>query len=463
MSEARNLRNMVHAQTPLLGDENTPLHEDPRGGTGFEGATPRHQVAFTPNPLATPLRGPGGADPSATPINASVSGTPLRTPIRDSLRINPDDGFSTVGDTPREQRIRNLDAKRALQAGFSNLPKPANDYEVLVPEDEDEDDDAGNGVLTEEDAAERDARNKRRKEEEERRALARRSAVVRLGLPRPANVDVDRLLSDFNASPESDDELAVARRLIDIELVQLMQHDSIAHPIPGTSRPGATQSYYEHPDDSDVAAAKAEVHKELASLLGYPQANEEAVKKGVITLTQIEEVDESMSWARERERLVYDAKTRSWVDPTTLSLEARLAGASALLELDRETMAKEASRASKMEKKLNLVLGGFQMRASALTKRVTEAFAELQRTEIDVESFARLHVNESASAPRRVEALKEEVEKLERKERTLQARYQELQEQREEVQLRIAVAEERLMVEAEAMNEEALQAEEMNE
>lgn len=463
MSEARNLRNMVQAQTPLLGDENTPLHEDPRGGTGFEGATPRHQVAFTPNPLATPLRGPGGADPSATPISASVSGTPLRTPIRDNLRINPDDGFSTIGDTPREQRMRNLDAKRVLKAGFSSLPKPANDYEVLVPEDEDEDEDAGSGALTVEDSAERDARNKRRKEEEERRALARRSAVVQLGLPRPANVDVNRLLSDFTVNPETGDELASARRLIDIELVQLMQHDSIAHPIPGTSQPGATQSYYEHPDDSDLATAKAEVHKELAGLFGYPQANEAAVKKGVIALAQIEEVDQSISWASERQRLVYDAKTWTWVDPTTLSLEARLAGASALLEQDRETMATEASRASKMEKKLNVVLGGFQMRASALTKRVTEAFAELQRTEIDLESFARLHVNESASAPRRVEALKEEVEKLERRERTLQARYQELQELREETQLRVAAAEERLMAEAEAMNEEALQADEMNE
>jgi pre-mRNA-splicing factor CDC5/CEF1 len=460
MSEARNLRNMVQAQTPLLGDENTPLHEDPRGGTGFEGATPRHQVAFTPNPLATPLRGPGGMDPSATPISASVSGTPLRTPVRDNLRINPDDGFSTVGDTPREQRMRNLDVKRALKAGFSSLPKPANDYEVLVPEDEDEDNDAGNGVMTEEDAAERDARNKRKKEEEERRALARRTIVVRLGLPRPANVDINQLLTDLTASPEVDDEFASAKQLIDVELVKLMQHDSIAHPIPGTSRPGATQSYYEHPDDSDMATAKADIHKELATLLGYPQANEETVKKGVIALAQNEVIDDTISWACERERLVYDAKARSWVDPTTISLEARLAGASALLEQDRETMAKEASRASKIEKKLNLVLGGFQMRASALTKRATDAFAELQRTEIDLESFARLHVNESATAPRRVEALKEEVEKLERRERTLQARYQELQELREEAQLRVAAAEERLMTEAEAMNEEALQADE---
>ena len=55
MMEARNLRNMTISQTPLLGEENTPLHTSENGGTGFESATPRHQVAFTPNPLATPM------------------------------------------------------------------------------------------------------------------------------------------------------------------------------------------------------------------------------------------------------------------------------------------------------------------------------------------------------------------------------------------------------------------------
>jgi pre-mRNA-splicing factor CDC5/CEF1 len=52
LSEARNLRNLTQAQTPLLGEEATPLYGDV--GTGFSGATPKHQVAFTPNPLATP-------------------------------------------------------------------------------------------------------------------------------------------------------------------------------------------------------------------------------------------------------------------------------------------------------------------------------------------------------------------------------------------------------------------------
>jgi len=453
MTEALNLRNMLSAQTPLLGEENTPLHEDPRGGTGFEGATPRHQVAFTPNPLVTPR--PGLAD--GTP-GVSVAGTPLRTPMRDNLRINREDGTSSIGDTPRERRIRANDSKKSLRAAFESLPAPANDYEVLVPEDED-DETSGQKMISEEDAAERDARLKRKKEEEERKALARRSAAVALGLPRPANIDVDRLLNDL-AKDEPKDDMAAVRQLIDVELVKLMQHDSIAHPIPGTARPGATQSFYEPPDDGDVATAKDLVHIELATLLGYPDANAEAVKKGVIALAQIEEVDDSISWARERERLAYNGKTRTWVDPTTLSLEERIAGAAAQLEQDREMMAKEASKASKAEKKLNLVLGGYQMRYGALSKRVNDAFSDLQRMQIDLASFERLHINESATAPRRVQGLKEEVERLEARERRLQSRYQELQEELRERQMAVSAAEERIMAEAEALNDAALEAEE---
>jgi pre-mRNA-splicing factor CDC5/CEF1 len=79
MAEARNLCNMVTAQTPLLGDENTPPHSIGTPGTGFESAAPRQQASFIPNPLATPYL---AADPSnigATPREpGQVGATPPR-------------------------------------------------------------------------------------------------------------------------------------------------------------------------------------------------------------------------------------------------------------------------------------------------------------------------------------------------------------------------------------------------
>jgi pre-mRNA-splicing factor CDC5/CEF1 len=460
MSEARNLLNMTQAQTPLLGEENTPIHVAPDGGTGFESATPRHQVAFTPNPLATPLRSGSSIDGLATPrsdAGTAFGATPLRTPMRDNLNLNLEDGTSSVGDTPREQRLRATAAKRALQMGFSSLPKPRNDFEIMVPEDEEIEEDEGR-FLSEEDAAERDARIRRRNEEQERKMLARRSTAVQKNLPRPANIDVGHLLKELQKlTPDDDPELGKARRLVDVELVHMLEHDSIVYPLPGTSKPGGTQSTYEIPEDDYLAEAKSLVHRELVTSLGFPDANEEQIKRGLTILAREEEVDlESDGWAQIREGLAYDANTRAWVDPATLSREERIAGFAALLEEDKDTMAKEAGKASKSEKKLGVVLGGYQARSKALTKRLTEAFEALQSTDIDLDSFSRLSVNEAAAGPRRVESLKEEVERLERRERELQRRYQELDEDRRDSRARIAAKEERMMAEAEALNEAAL-------
>ncbi|KAI6033209.1 pre-mRNA splicing factor component-domain-containing protein [Pisolithus orientalis] len=446
MLEARNLRNMTIAQTPLLGDENTPLH--PTGdGTGFEGATPRHQVAFTPNPLATPL-------PGDTIDGKSMAGaTPLRTPMRDTLSINPATGMVTGGETPREQRLRVDSAKRTLRAGFMSLPKPENNFELLVPEDEEEDP-AEQTPAIEEDAAQRDARLKRIREEEERKTLARRSKVVQLSLPRPARVNVEQLMRNLNLG--ADDDLADARKLINAEMASLMLHDSIAHPLPGTNLPGSTISSYVLPPDEDIARAKSMVHFQLATSIGFPAATEAQVKEGLQTLSKNEEVDEACSWAHQRQRLAFDPHSRTWVDPQSLSLEDRIAGYNTLLRECGEQMTKEDSKTSKIEKKLGITLGGYQVRSKALVERLTDAFDELVKTKLDYESFARLASSEAVAGPRRLESLKEEVDVLARRERLLQERYAELERARRDAESRVAALEEKLMEEAEALNEAAL-------
>ena len=447
---------MTMAQTPLLGDENTPLHVGPQGGTGFEGATPRHQVAFTPNPLATPLHS-GGLTPGATPRMDVVAtpGTSLRTPMRDGLRINAEEVFSAIGDTPREQRFSQSSAKRALQTGFMNLPKPENNFELLVPEDEGEE--LPDQSTTEEDAAERDARRKRQREEEERKALARRSQVVQHGLPRPTSVDLARLMVDLTVD-DDDSHIGAAARLVHIEMADLVHHDTIAHPIPGTVHPGGTRSAYQLPPDEFLVSAGSLIHEELAKSLGYPGASEDIVKRGVVALSDADDVDESLSWVHMRDRLVFDPTSNSWVEPNSVSLEARVAGYKAQLEAYREGMSREASKAAKSEKKLNVILGGYQARSGTLSKRISDAFAGLQKTKEEYESFSKLRTNEMAMGPIRLASLKEEVEKLEERERRLQERYAELEGERRDSVSRVNALEERVMAEAEALNEEALAA-----
>lgn len=216
---------------------------------------------------------------------------------------------------------------------------------------------------------------------------------------------------------------------------------------------------YDMPDDEDVAAAALAVHAELSATLGIIGASPEEVKKGVVLAAGQEEVDgEALSWAHMRNTWAYDRNLKAWVDASSLAPEERIAGIAALLVQDRETMTREAAKAAKMEKKLNVTLGGYNARSAALAKRVKDASSELLKTQIEVESFAKLRATEQVAAPIRVGALKEEVERLERQERELQSRFQELSIAKEEVQARIAAKEEQIMAEAEALNEAALAA-----
>ena len=439
--EARNLRNMTIAQTPLLGDENTPLHAAPGGGTGFEGATPRHSVAFTPNPLATPFRAQeGGSNVGATP---RVGATPMQTPLRDNLAINPADVGSGV-----------TSAKRALRAGFQSLPKPENNFELLVPEDEDEEGQGEGRVMTE-DAAERDARIRRAREEEERKALARRSRPVQMGLPRPANVDPATLIGSLQGSIEEDED-GEAERLVFEEMAALMRHDAVAYPLPGTMTPGGVQSTYVPPPDDDVALAKDVIRQELASVIGYPGASEAQVREGLVALANTDTPSEDLSWAATRPKLALHPKLLKLVDPETLDLTQRVEGYTLELNHCRDAMTKIATKAAKSEKKLGVVLGGYQLKGQQLSKRLTDAFAEIQQTQIELVSFQRLRANEAVLGPRRVAGLKEEVDRLESRERALQGRYAELEVEKREGEARVNGLEDKVMEMVEAMNEASL-------
>lgn len=90
MQSARDLLALQRTETPLLGGENTPLHQ-----ARMESTTPRHDVVATPNPLLQHTQGQLRGVPM-TP-GTVVGQTPLR---RDTLNINTPAGMSTVTATP---------------------------------------------------------------------------------------------------------------------------------------------------------------------------------------------------------------------------------------------------------------------------------------------------------------------------------------------------------------------------
>ena len=433
LSEARNLRNLTQAQTPLLGEEATPLYSGV--GTGFSGATPKHQVAYTPNPLATPR------DASGAPNGAGM--TPLRTPARDDLGINAAGGGVRV--------ISRRGGKPSI--GFESLPAPVNDFAIMVPEDEDMV--ANDTFAVEEDAAERDARLQREAEEHKRRELARRSLPVQRALPRPVNVDSSRLERTLGETNTGSDAMARATRLIQDEMVRLLAHDSIAFPLPGTIHPGRTVSQYEMPEDDAIAVARAKIDDELATRLGYPISAKERVSEGLMLLVKEEEDSQEslFSWAELRHSLSYDLQQRRWVETASMTDSERIIGITKLLNDARDKMRTEADKAKKLERKLAITLGGYQSRADNFSKKVADGYNSLGGLEGDLAAFGDLAIIEGGAAPKRLESLQEEVAVLERRERGQQDRYRDLREHKDRLLQNISKLEDEQMAALESMNE----------
>lgn len=393
MLEARNLRNMTEQQTPLLGEENSEYTETPMRGTGFQGATPRNTTQATPNPLATPFRRPG-SDVSATPRTAQSGalpeGTPLRTPMRDNLAINADaTPMTEVAMTPRDEKMRAMQSRQKLRAGFDNLPAPKNEFELVDPEDEAMPEEEKRQRI--EDAAERDARNAAIRAEEERKALARRSQAVKLNLPRPAHIDAEALISQLSLNETSSSSDAEVDRLVALEMIQLLQHDAVAHPVAGTSAlppANARKSLAEIPDD-DLAAARSMVHSELASSIGFPGASETAVRAAISTSVDWKAFQEA--WDPANEALAFDVKSRGWVEKSMLSAEEYSAGLRVQIDELRTQVTNDAAKAAKGERRLEKMLGGYQARAKKLADQLRTASEEMSLSHTQYQTFSMLH------------------------------------------------------------------------
>ncbi|KDN51356.1 hypothetical protein K437DRAFT_273005 [Tilletiaria anomala UBC 951] len=459
MREARNLRNMTTAQTPLLGDANAILLQ----GTGHEGAAPRASVIQTPNPLLTPAqRAARGILPGQTPLmtrdgvlatpytgagsvattGASVVGqTPMRTPFRDSLGVNAEDGMSAVGETPRELKQARAALKRQLQLGLASLPAPKNEFDIQLEDDSVyQEGDEGNaygatqGPASEEDAAARDARIAARAEEERQKALARRSQAVQRGLPRPANVDAAALQTMLAAIPTDASFDDRAQRLIQSEMIKILHHDSLMHPVPGTVQAGAYKGppILSHLSDESLANAKALIQNELASAVGFPGANEAMLQRLTVSLAdengQLEALEQVLK--QERDSMVWHAPIGMWVSKTDLSTTDVLKGKQALLEKDRDRMSQMSASAAKEEKKLGKILGGYQVRSSNIQEKIKGGSSALSEALFTRNAFEHLAAGEEIAVQERISRLEQEVRGLEAKNNFAQGRFRELDDDR---------------------------------
>ncbi|KAM3967198.1 LOW QUALITY PROTEIN: cell division cycle protein 21 [Aphomia sociella] len=426
LMEAQNVMALTHVDTPLKGGLNTPLQQ-----SDFSGALPQGQALATPNTvLATPFRSsrsevstPGSFN---TPSQATGQSTLMTPGLRDKLSINPEDRLGG-GDTPQLANQMQKQLKASVRNALGSLPAPRNDYEIVVPHAAPEPATAAAAPLRP-DQADLDELQRHRLEQQRLAELAKRSTALQRGCARPADVNVAVLRGGGGALTA----LQQAEELLKAEMVTMLHYDALRDPPPGVDKKRAVQlqashlAYLEqHPYEEfsteDLEAAKQELKKEM-----------EVVKTGMghgeLSIDAYTQV-----WEECLAQVLFLPGQYRYTRANLASKKDRLESAEKRLEQNRNHMAKEAKKCSKMEKRLRVLTGGYQSRAASLIKQFQELQDQIEQANLELSTFKFLAEQEKAAIPRRIESLTEDVNRQTDREKQLQKRYGELQAELEDL------------------------------
>lgn len=432
LQEAQNLMALTNVDTPLKGGLNTPLHQ-----SDFSGVTPQRQAVQTPNTvLTTPFRTPGpGSEGMMTPhsgmtpkVTATPGLTPGRTPLRDKLNINTEEQLADPAYAKHLQR----ESREQLKLGLMSLPVPKNDFEIVLPENAErelEEMETEQGYV--EDAAEIEHRKQAARELEKEKELKMRHTAVQRSLPRPTEVN-ESILRPGGAEPLSD--LQQAEELIKQEMITMLHHDCLHHPVPNslnqpqrskTRGPTSTSNNAEHIAYLDSHAYQPISHEELARASELLAAEMEVVRGGMghgdLSMEAYCQV-----WEECYGQVLYLSAQARYTRANLASKKDRLDSLEKKLEINRGHMTCEARRAARLEKRLKVLLGGYQSRALGLLKQHQELWEQVEQSATELHTFHLLKKQEDSAIPRRKEALREDVERQQEREKELQQRYGDL-------------------------------------
>ncbi|GBN28248.1 Cell division cycle 5-like protein, partial [Araneus ventricosus] len=392
---------------------------------------PRKEVVATPNNLiTTPFRASvhgSGVTPGRTPgMKSSREMTPGTTPLRDKLNINPEDhlGFEDVLSAQNYK----AESRNILKEALSSLPAPRNDYEIVVPEDEQPPGEKEQAEAPEiMDQADVDHHMQLEQKALMEAEMKKQSTAVQRDLPRPSDVNSNILRPSHCDPPLT--ELQKAEELIKQEMLVMMHHDALKHPpqIPGAgkkpqqprSNVAHHASYLErHPyleyDEDDVQEASQLLKEEM-----------EVVKKGMghgdLSLEAYTQV-----WEECLAQVLFLPTQNRYTRANLASKKDRIESLEKRLEQNRNQMTKEAKRAAKIEKKLRILLGGYQSRNQALMKQHQDLVEQVEQTHLELNTFKALQELENLAITKRVESLTEDVNRQVERERMLQKKYEEL-------------------------------------
>ncbi|XP_063771276.1 cell division cycle 5-like protein [Pseudophryne corroboree] len=430
LQEAQNLMALTNVDTPLKGGLNTPLHE-----SDFSGVTPQRQVVQTPNTvLSTPFRTPSQSSEGLTPHGGMtpkpvIAATPGRTPLRDKLNINPEDGSVDYND-PAYMKQLERESREQLRLGLMSLPTPKNDFEIVLPENaERELEERDHEDTFIEDAADVESRKQAIRDDQRARELKQRHTAVQKALPRPSEVN-ETILRPLNVEPPLTD-LQKSEEMVKKEIITMLHYDSLHNPYgdgAGSKKgkvPGLASTNTEHVAYLEQTPYDKFSKEELKHAEDLLQQEMEVVKQGMghgdLSIDAYNQV-----WEECYSQVLYLPGQGRYTRANLASKKDRIDSLEKRLEINRGHMTAEAKRAAKMEKKLKILMGGYQSRTMGLIKQLNEIWDQFEQANLELRTFEELKKHEDIAIPRRIESLKEDVQRQEERERELQQRFAEL-------------------------------------
>ncbi|KAI6225702.1 hypothetical protein M3Y95_00725000 [Aphelenchoides besseyi] len=357
---ADDLLALTTAETPLKGGLNTPLHS-----TEFSTTVDRSKnVPATPNTILP--------SPQQQRTYCDVSGNSenyLETP-----------GSQRHGGSSEEHGHR-------MTSLLSQLPKPRNEFEVILPEDEqDETLESEEWVEDAAELKERRSKLEQLRQEKERRL---RTQVFQRALPIPSKVNYD-----YDKKSKANTDLTRADDMIKTEMVKLMEWD-VAGKVP---------------DDLYTPDEMAEARKLIEDEMEKPPP-----------------LDANM-WTVLREcsseLICYDGR---YVRITNLGPKQQIEALNNKFSKRYDWMTDLSKKTQKLEKKLKIKLGGYITIQNNLQTKLQECVKQREKLLTELKTFQRLEQNEERAMVKRVDVLMKELREVQECQDQLQKQYAELQ------------------------------------
>jgi len=206
-------------------------------------------------------------------------------------------------------------------------------------------------------------------------------------------------------------EVRAADQMLREEMVRMLEADASAYPVPGAPESkGKKRKPLKRFAPEAVEAAAALVAAESAAMGGA------APSSAVLAAAA----------AKASAELAYVPSLQKYAPLSGVTRAEALQAPQQALQLLKNFMARDAKKAGKAEKKLEVLLGGYKKRAAALAKEMDKGHTALLEKRIELACFQALMAREGLAGPQRASDLEAMVSLQVAKEDALQERYAEL-------------------------------------